>query len=673
MPNTTTIRYPENLYVTYNVNGTKRQLIKESYYWELDSSVQPSNKKIIDLSHSNFDNATDLSSSIFGLSLNPLIDLSGYSFNDLTGNIYDINGHLVDGSGSIIDSNSSVIDLSGSVIFDISGDLIRTVTNFSLSNNSYKRMLDYKLSQFPAFDPIAFLTHPSNVGLFELGINTKNLAIQYYILYDNKTNVYSKVTVGGNVIRPLPTDAELMQFFLLNVGEFTDPKNSLYILQNANGKYIVNKTTLTYRYVTEPANTSRYMNFADVSSKISVSSDKDPSKKNIDTTFYLFFYPDVSKYAQSLLAYATYSDDHLTFNLNSLNTICKAHYIISKHVRIGDNGIDEHRYPNKLDFLNATDGTKEEIILRAKYKEFNNSKGDFDIKHYLSIYSSEMSGKADPELHYVKYVYKLVNNNTGYPDADVQPTENNRYHNLTEAFSKKGNSWTDYNNFPRRFYYALNKDVRDVRINDLVNNNNGIITETDDDVLDIIIPGHYVMNNTNEISNPYRNAINRLKDLGLESEKNIFAKYSTGTGYGLTEKFSSSAYFFMNPDLYPWADDTLIDEIITVYNYVGSVNKNIVVDAKGVSMENRPTYNDSQDDFISAMGTTSLKSAVSTRLQLRPDILIKDPTNNYQITLNNYVIKQDPWNVETIPSNNINNSALQRIVLQHWKSELKTK
>jgi hypothetical protein len=666
MPNTT-VRYPDNLYVSYNVNGISRQLIKESYYWDFDASVQPSTKTILDISNSNFDNAKDLSGSIFGNSLNPLVDLSGYSFNDLSGNIYDFSGHIVDGSGHIIDPNNGVIDLSGSVIFDISGNLIKTITNFALSNNSYKRMLDYKLSQYPLFNAIAFLTHSTNAGLFELGINTCNLAIQYYILYDNKTNVYSNVTVGGNVIRALPTDAELMQFFLLNIADFTDPQNRLYALQTANGKTVISKTTLAYRYVTEPAKTSRYINFADVSSKITVSAANDPSKKTIDTTFYLFSYPDVNNFAQSLLEYGTYSDDHLTFSSNSLNTICKSHYINSKHVRIGDNGVDENRYANKDDFLNSTGGTKEELILRAKYKEFNTFKGDFDNKHYLSIYCSEMSGKVDPELHYVKYVYKLLNNTTGYPDKDVLPTEATRFHNLTEAFSKKGNVWTDYNNFPKRFYYALNKDVRDVRINELVSNNNGIITDSDADVLDVIIPGHYVINNANETSKSYRNAVNILKN--YESEKNIFAKYATGTDYNLTEKFSSSAYFFMNPDLYPWADDTLIDEIMTVYNYVGSINKNIIVDSKGASMENRPTYNDSQSQFITAMGKTDLKSAVTSRLASRPDLLIKDPTNNKQITLNNYVITQDPWNAGTIPTNNINNTALQRVILQHWNSE----
>jgi hypothetical protein len=668
----TTVRYPDNLYVTYNINKINRQLIKESYYWDYDSSAL-SNSKVLDLSGSNFDNATKLNSNIFGTNLNPLIDLNGYKFDDLSGNIYNLNGNLLDASGSIIDVNSNTFDLSGSFIFDISGSLIKSITNYSLSNNSYRRMLDYKLSQKnPLFHPIAFLTHVSNSGLFEKGINTKNLAIQYYILYDTSSNLYSNVTVGGNVIRPIPTEAELMEFFLLNIVEFTNSKNSLYVLTNANGKSVVNKTTLAYIYVTEPLLTSRYMNFADVANKLK-SSAIDPSKKVVDGSFYLSFYQDVAKdLVKPLLAYGTYSDDHLVFDTSTVNTICKAHYINSKHVRNGDYITDENRYANIDDFINSSGGSKEDIIFRAKYKEFRMFKGDFNIKHYLSIYASEISGKINPEFHYVNNVYKLLVNTTGYPNADVQPTEPNRYSNLTEAFAKEQNTWKDYNNFPRRFYYALNRDIRDERINDLINNNNGIIENTDADILGIIIPGHYVINNKNETSNSYRNAVNIMKN--IDTEENIFAKYKNGTIHNLTEPFSSSAYFFMNPDLYPWADDTLIDEIVTVYHYVGSVNKTIVVDQgnPNVSKENRPTYNDSPVAFINAMKTidntvTDFKSAVVTHTNTRPDLLIKDPTNNYHITLDKYVLTEDVWNTG-YATNNINNGALQRVLLQHWNS-----
>jgi hypothetical protein len=667
MANTTKVKYPDNLYVSYTINGIIRQLIKESYYWEYDLSANPYEKHIIDLSRSNFDNATDLNKTIFGNSLNPLIDLSGYSFNDLSGNIYDLSGRRVDASGIVIDHSSNIIDLSGSVIFDISGNLIKSITDYTLSNNSYRRMLDYKLNQYTHFEPIVFLAHPLNVELFNKGINTRNLAVQYYILYDDKKNDYSKVVVGNNIIRNIPSDNELIEFFLLNIADFTDPNNKYYALQNANGKTVVSKTNITYRYVTEPSNTSRYLNFADVSNKIK-DNVTDPSKTLINNSFYLFMYSDVSDHVQTLLNYGTYTDDHLTFNRSLINTICKAHYIISKHVRKGDNNPDENRYSNKQEFLNSSTGTPEEIIFRAKYKEFNNSKGDFDIKHYLSIYASEFSGKVDPESHYVKYVYELKNNTTGFPNDNVKPTEPNRYQNLTQAFFKQNNTWKEYVDFPKRFYYALNKDIRDVRINDLVNNNNNILTDSDEDVLNVIIPGHYVMNNKNEITNPYRNSVNKLKEFGL-SENNIFTNYQNGTNYNLTKPFSSSAYFFMNPDLYPWADDTLIDEIITVYNYVGSINKNIVVNASGVALENRPTYNDTPNEFIIEMGAKDLKSAATKRLITRPDLLVKDPSNDKQITLDNYVIKDDFWNDDNYLATDIKNEALQNVILQHWKSE----
>ena len=678
MPNTTSVKYPEDLYVTYNINGEQRQLIKESYYWDYDSSVNP-NKTKINLTYSNFNTASNLNNYIFGDSMMPMIDLSGYSFNDFSGNIYDLSGHILDFSGNIIDPNHKTIDLSASVIFDISGDTIKSITNYSLSNNTYRQLLEYKLNQLTIykFDPVVFLTYTSNYdsNLFNLGINTKNLAMQYYILYGNKTNNdnYSKLRVGENVIRLIQDVSEtqqqanekLMQFFLLNIADFCDRNNSWYALFTANGKTVISKTAIAYRYVTEPANTQRYLNFADISNKISVSVEKDPNKTTINSSFYLTLYPDIENYVKGLLTYGNYSDDHLTFDMSNINTICKAHYINSKHVRIGDSGIDENRYPNKDAFINATTGTKEEIILRAKYKEFNISNGNFNIKHYLSLYASELSGKFDPELHYIKYVYKLITNNTGYPESDVLPKESSRYSNLTEAFTKQNNKWKNYTTFPRKFYYALNKDIRDTRINDLINNNNNIIKNTDEDILDIIMAGHYVMNNFKEENNPYRNAVNKLINSDLETD--IFDKYRTGSAsYGLTEKFSASAYFFMIPDLYPWADDSLIDEIITVYNYVGNINKTIVINSDGSSKENRPKYDDKQTTFINAMNASDFRSAVSSRLVSRPDLDIKDPTNDKQITLRNYVVAEDLWNTGGFANNSYNNGAFQRVVLQHW-------